>query len=132
MQAKGEELEREVNRLKKELDEEKKANVVAGKKLTDSLDLIRKIEGYIQQPVDVLNKASLFDEGFAKDPVTAAKVISVLVDFNQKIEEILLNMRGLFEGLEAEQLVPLDQMPNLSINTEELPTLQGWEIGTVG
>ena len=48
------------------------------------------------------------------------------------MEEILLDMRGLFKGLEVQGLVPLDQMPNISINTEELPTLQGWETGTVG
>ena len=73
----------------------------------------------------MLNKVRLFDEGFAKNSVTVAKVIPVLVDFNQKMEEILLDMRGLFEGLEAQQLVPLDQLPNLSINTEKLPMLQG-------
>ena len=48
LQTKGEELEREVNQLKKELDEEKKANVVAVNKLNDSLDLVRKIESYIK------------------------------------------------------------------------------------
>ena len=73
----------------------------------------------------MLDKVRLFDEGFAKNPVTVAKVIPILVDFNQKMEEILFDMRSLFEGLEAQQLVPLDQMPNLLINIEELPTLQG-------
>ena len=82
MQAKGKELQWKVNQLKEELDDEKKANVVAVNKLNDSLNLICKIEGYIQQPADVLNKARLFDEGLAKNPVTAAKVILVLVDFN--------------------------------------------------
>ena len=76
--------------------------MVAVNKLNDSLDLVCKIEGYMQLPADVLNKARLFDEGLAKNPVTAVKVILVLVNFNQKMEEILLNMRGLFEGLEAQ------------------------------
>ena len=75
--------------------------------------------------MDVLNKARLFDKGLAKNPVTFAKVILDLVDFNQKMEEILLDMWSLFDGLEAQQLVLLDQMPNLSINIEELSTLQG-------
>ena len=61
-------------------------------KLSDSLDFIRKMEGYVQQPAEVLNKARLFDEGLAKHPVTAVKVILVLVDFKQKMEEILLDM----------------------------------------
>ena len=76
--------------------------MVAVNKQNDSLDLIRKIEGYIQLLVDVLRKARLFDEGFAKNPITIVRVIPVLVDFNQKMEEILFNMRGLFEGLEAQ------------------------------
>ena len=42
-----------------------------------------------------------------------------------------MDVRGLFEGLEVEGLVPLDQVPNLSINTEKLPTLQGWGPGIV-
>ena len=132
LQTKDEELEWEVNRLKGELVEEKKANVVAINKLNDSFDLVRKVKGYIQLPTDVLNKTRLFDEVFAKNLVIVAKVILVVVDFNQKMEEILLNMRDLFEGLEAQQLVPLDYLPNLSINTKELPTLQGWEAGAVG
>ena len=37
----------EVNRLKEELEDEKKANAVAATKLSDSLDLIRKMEGYV-------------------------------------------------------------------------------------
>ena len=100
--------------------------MVTVNKLNNNLDLVHKIEGYIQLPADVLNKARFFDEGFAKSPVTAAKVILVVVDFNEKMEEILLDMRGLFKGLEAQQ-IPLDQLPNLFINTKELPMLQGWE-----
>ena len=72
----------------------------------------------------MLNKARLFDERLAKNLVTTAKVSLILVDFNQKMEEILLDMRDLFEGLVVEGLVPLDQMPNIFINTKELPTLK--------
>ena len=87
-----------VKRLKEELEENKKANIVAATKLSDNLDLIWKMEGFVQQPAKFLNKATLFDEGLAKNPVTATKAISVLIDFNEKMEEILLNMRVLFEG----------------------------------
>ena len=48
LQTKSEELEREVNQLKAELEEEKKANVVAINKLNDNSDLVHKIKGYIQ------------------------------------------------------------------------------------
>ena len=105
------------------MEDERKANAVAATKLNESLDLIRKMEGIAQQPVEVLNKARLFGKGLAKNPVTIAKIVPVLVDFNKRMDEILMDMRGLFEGLEVEGLVPLDQVSNLSINTEELSTL---------
>ena len=92
LQEKGEKLQREVKRLKEELEDEKKANALAATKLSDSLDFIRKIEGFVQQPTKVLKKARLFDKDLAKNPVTTAKVIPILVDFNQKMEEILLDM----------------------------------------
>ena len=130
LESKNAKLKEEVKRLKEELEDEKKANSVATTKLGESLELVRKMEGVAQQPADVLNKAKLFDEGLAKNPVTAAKVIPILHNFNQKMDKILLDMRVLFEGLEVDGLVPLDQVPNISINTEELPKLQGWETGT--
>ena len=75
-----------MKRLKEELKDEKKVNVAAAIKLSESLELVRKMEGVIQQPIEVdINKAMLFDEGLAKNPVTAAKVIPILLDFNQKI-----------------------------------------------
>ena len=121
-----------MKKLKEELEDERKANAMAAIKLSESLELVRKMEGVAQQPAEILNKAKLFDEGLAKNPVTAAKVILVLVDFNQKMEELLLDMRALFDGLEVEGLVPWNQVSNISINTEELSTLQGWKSGTVG
>ena len=50
--------------------------------------------------MDVLNKARLFDKGLARNPVTATKVIPILVDFNLKMEETLIDMQSLFDGLE--------------------------------
>ena len=47
------------------------------------------------------------------------------------MEELLNDMRSLFNGLEAENALPLDQVPNLSINTGELPMLQGWKMENV-
>ena len=48
------------------------------------------------------------------------------------MEELLLDMRALYDGLEVEGLVPLDQVSNISINMEKLPTLQGWGLGATG
>ena len=123
LQEKGEKLQREVKQLKQELEDEKKAHFVAATKLSESLELIRKMEGFIQQRTEVFNKARLFNEGLFKNPVTTAKVIPVLIDFNQRMEGIFQEMPDLFNGLEVKGLVPLDQVPNISINTKELPTL---------
>ena len=123
LESKNAKLKEEVKKLKKELEDERKANSIAVTKLGESMELIRKMEGVVQQSADILNKAKLFDAGLAKNLVTAAKVIPVLVNFYQKMDELLINMRALFEGLEVSGLVPLNQVPNISINTEELPTL---------
>ena len=101
LQAKNKKLKEEVKRLREELEDKKKANATVATKLSENLELVRKMEGVAQQLVEILNKAKLFDEGLAKNPVTAAKVILVLVDFNQKMEELLLDMRALFDGLEV-------------------------------
>ena len=114
------ELKAKVNRIKEELNKEKKANIVKVNNLNGSMD-----GGYISEPADVLNKAKLFNAGLAKNPISIAKVIPVLVHFNQKMEDLLTEMQSLFDGLEAQQPLSLDQVPNLSINTEELPNLYG-------
>ena len=78
LEAKNQKLKEEVKRLKEELKDEKEANATTATKLSESLELVRKMEGVAQQPAKILNKAKLFDECLAKNPVTAAKVISVL------------------------------------------------------
>ena len=130
LERKNAKLKEKVKRLKEELEDKRKANSVAATKLGKSLELVRKMEGVAQQTKDILNKAKLFDEGLAKNPVTTAKVIPVLVNFNQKMDEILMDMRALFEDFEVDGLVSLDQVPNICINTKELPMLQGWNTET--
>ena len=132
LESKNAKLKEEVKRLKEELEDKRKANSVVATKLGESLELVRKMEGVAQQLVDILSKAKMFDKGLAKNPVTAAKVIPVLINFNEKMDEILIDMWALFKGLEVDGLVPLDQVPNISINTKELPTLQGWNTRTQG
>ena len=82
LQGKNEKLKEEVKQLKEELENERKANAIAATKLSKSLELIRKVEGVVQKPEEIFNKARLFDKGLAKNPVTTTKVVSVLVDFN--------------------------------------------------
>ena len=59
LQGKNDKLKQEIKRLREELEDEKKVNSVAATKLSESLDLIRKMEGIVQQPAEVLNKARL-------------------------------------------------------------------------
>ena len=71
-----------------------------------------------------MNKAQLFDANLAQHPVTAKKVIPVLVDFADKMEELLDEMRVLFNGLLPE--VPLVAAENLPDISGEIPSLTGW------
>ena len=72
----------------------------------------------------MVNKAKLFDANLAKNPVTAGKVIPVLVDFAEKMEELLDEIRILFDGLQSE--VPLVTAENLPDISGEIPSLIGW------
>ena len=71
-----------------------------------------------------MNKACLFDESLAKHMVSAAKIIPILVDFAEKMEELLDKMRVLFEGLQLK--VPLVAAENLPDISGEIPSLIGW------
>ena len=77
-----------------------------------------------------MNKTRLFDENLVKHLVSAAKVISILIDFTEKMEELLDEMRGLFDGLQPEgpPIVALENLPNLS---REILSLTRWGRDTV-
>ena len=93
-------------------------------KLNLSLAFNQKLEIYVGHTGDVVNKAKLFEANLAKNPVTAGKVIPVLVDFAKKMEELLDEMRILFDGLQPE--VPLVTTENLPDISGEIPSLIGW------
>ena len=73
----------------------------------------------------MVNKARLFDANLAKNPVSAGKVISVLVDFAEKMEELLDEMQVLFDELQQE--VPPIAAENLLDILGEIPSLTRWE-----
>ena len=93
-------------------------------KLNLSLAFNQKLEAYVGNTRDVVNKAQLFDANLAQHPVTAKKVIPVLVDFADKMEELLDKMRVLFDGLLPE--VPPVAAENLPDISGEVPSLTGW------
>ena len=84
----------------------------------------QKLDTYVGHTGDVVNKAQLFDANLAKNPVTAGKVILVLVDFAEKMEELLDEMRVLFDGLQPE--VPPVAAENLPDISGEIPSLTDW------
>ena len=98
-------------------------------KLNVALTFNQKLEAYVGHTSDVVNKARLFDANLAKNPVSAGKVIPVLVDFAEKMEELLDKMRALFNGLQPE--VPPIAKENLPDILGEIPSLTGWGKETV-
>ena len=102
LEAKNNFLLVKANKLKNKLDEHKAKNQTAIDKLNASLFLNQKLEEFVSHLGDVLNKARLFDNNLATNHVLAAKVISILVEFAAKMEELLDDMRSLFNRLGPE------------------------------
>ena len=116
--------ELEAKKVSNELKEEKETHRKALDKLNLSLAFNQKLETYVGHTGDVVNKGQLFDANLAQHPVTTKKVILVLVDFVDKMEELLDEMRILFDGLQPE--VPPVMAENLSEISGEIPSLTGW------
>ena len=124
LEAKTTFLQEKSKKASEELKEEKEAHRKALDKLNLSLAFNQKLETYVGNSGDVVNKAQLFDANLAQHPVTAKKVIPVLVDFVDKMEELLDEMRVLFDGLLSE--VPPVAAENLSDISGEISSLTGW------
>ena len=124
LEAKNTFLHEKAKKVSDKLKEEKEAHRKALDKLNLSLAFNQKLETYVRHTRDVVNKAQLFDTNLAKNPVTSGKVIPVLVDFAEKMEELLDEMRILFDGLQPE--VPLVAVENLPDISGEIPSLTGW------
>ena len=117
-------LQEKSKKVSEELRKEKEAHKKALDKLNLSFAFNQKLETYVGHTVGVVNKAKLFDANLAKNPVTARKVIPVLVDFAEKMEELLDEMRILFNGLQPE--VPRVTAENLLDILGEIPSLTSW------
>ena len=131
-QKRMEELEAKVSfvqeknkKANEDLKEEKEVHRKAVDKLNLSLAFNQKLEAYVGNAGDVINKAQLFDANLVQHPVTAKKVIPVMVDFANKMEELLDDMRVLFDRLLPE--VPPIAAENLPEISGEVPSLTGWE-----
>ena len=124
LEAKTTFLQEKSKKASEELKEEKEAHRKALDKLNLSLAFNKKLETYVGNSGDVVNKAQLFDANLAQHPVTAKKVIPVLVDFADKMEELLDKMRVLFDGLLPE--VPPVAAENLQDISGEILSLTRW------
>ena len=109
MQKKVDELEaktafllEKASKASAKLKEVKEDHRKALDKLNVALAFNQKLEGYVGHTGDVDNKARLFDANLAKNPVLAGKIIQVLVDFVEKMEELLDEMQVLFDRLQPE------------------------------
>ena len=124
LEAKTTFLQEKSKKASEELKEEKEAHRKALDKLNLFFAFNQKLETYVRNSGDVVNKAQLFNANLAQHPITAKKVIPVLVDFADKMEELLDEMRVLFDGLLPE--VPPVAAENLLDISREIPSLTGW------
>ena len=121
LEAKNAFLLKKASKTGAELKEVKEDHKKALDKLNVTLAFNQKLEAYVGHTRDVVNKARLFDANLAKNPVTAGKVIPVLVDFAEKMEELLDEMRVLFDGLQPEvPPIAAENLPNIS---DDIPSL---------
>ena len=124
LEAKTTFLQEKSKKASEELREEKEAHQKVLDKLNLSLAFNQKLETYVEHTGDVVNKAQFFDANLAQHPVIAKKVIPVLVDFADKMEELLDEMRILFDGLQPK--VPPVAAENLLDISGEIPSLTNW------
>ena len=156
----------EGNTLRKEVEDLKNRIRVAEKevktvrvKRDKTKEVAQKVQAFLGNPGDVLNKARLFDHGL-KQPTTdsGVKMMRCMVDYSLKMEKTLKEMRTLLQptGSQPEQvgtpgagpsttptpttspdfvtpsatrLDPLLQEPIPVLNTEEMANLQNWAEG---
>ena len=116
LKAKNAFLLEKASKTSAELKEVKEDHKKALDKLNVALAFNQKLEAYVGHTGDIVNKAKLFDANLAKNPV--------LVDFAKKMEELLDEMRVLFDGLQLE--VPPIAAENLPDILGEIPSLTGW------
>jgi len=83
----------------------KKSEEVVRRLSPETTETLIWIQNFIKNPGDVVNKAKLFEAKVLKEKVQlGSKIVSMLVDYGEKIETILLEMRAIILeiGLESE------------------------------
>jgi len=80
----------------------KKKSEEAFRKLSPkTTETFAQIQNFIKHPGDIVNKAKLFEVGVLKKGVQlGSKIVSVLVDYGEKMEMALLEMRAMMTNLD--------------------------------
>ena len=122
LEAKDTFLLEKANKTSVELKEEKEEHKKALDKLNLALAFNQKLETYVENTGDVINKAKLFDANLAKNPITAGKVIPILVDFVEKmvgevVRDLAEEERRAFEESTS---APLARIDTVQTGLEEL------------
>ena len=124
LEAKVSHLLKEAQELKIKLGKKEQEVCISMQKANEVAKIVLKIRAYIRHPDDVINKVKLFNRELGKAGlIFRAKIITVLLDYLQKLEKIFEKMRILFTRLDPEVLrqpIPLEEMPNISINMKVL------------
>lgn len=73
---------------------------MAQHKEKDALNLVQNLTLLVAQPVDVVVKATLFDNQLiSRGHVTTSKLLMILVDFQAWMKRVLKEMRQLVEWI---------------------------------
>jgi len=95
------------------------------------MESLAQIRNFVKHPDDIVNKAKLFEAGVLKEGVQlGAKIVSVLVDYGEKMETTLLEMKAMICELDSElekfkesgRLVEMKTTPSKTIPSSSLPT----------
>ena len=128
MEAKHNILLKKVDKLKIDLKKKEKGARNSRKKINKATEVVRKIQNYIKNLGNIVNRAKLFYSGLRKvGLVSGGKVITILVDYRLKMETILKEMKVMFTSLDPKapfQPMPLEVVSNISINNEVLLLLE--------
>ena len=97
---------------------------MANQKIGEALNLLTQFQSYVRQLGEIMTKAQIYDETVAKTlPVTEAKVINIVVDYNSKMDMLLIDMQKLMADLHPAALPPgpIDLLDFPEIPAAEIP-----------
>ena len=77
--------------------------------------MARKFHAFVGYPGDVVTKARLYDESMKKpEVVPVPKVLRIFIDYNGKVEKLLVELRTLLQhGEQREEAGPSERGPKL-------------------